>query len=91
MNPKVLTAQRLGDGAVVFWGRGGWTERLSEALPFVESESPESEARESEARNEVVALTTIDVSVEDGRVSARRFREQIRSRGPTVRSDLTRH
>ncbi len=84
----VVTANRLGDGAVVYrTADGGWSVRLEDA---------EDVAREAEAE-ELVAKTAADVAacrvVEPYALAVERTgtglrplsqRERIRARGPTV-------
>ncbi len=90
---KVLTANRLGDGIVVFLGaEGGWDERL-EALVPIRDEATLSQrtarAEDDAAANRVVDPYVIDVAADDrGRLHPLRLREAIRAAGPTVRLDL---
>jgi len=85
--PVVVTANRLGDGAVVYRTlEGGWTTRLDEAA--VVSTAP--------AAGELLTAATADdigavgayvapVRVEpDGRVQPGNLREIIRHAGPTI-------
>lgn len=89
---KVVTANRLFDGEVVWLGAGGrWVEDLGEAH-LLETKEAEATALEegaaSAARQEVVDVYSIDVTVEEGVLIPVRFREQIRAAGPTMRLDL---
>jgi sulfite reductase (NADPH) hemoprotein beta-component len=91
MMPQIATANRLIDGEVVFLGTHGWVERI-ESARVARSEGEikalEALARQSEAVNEVVGSYLLDV-VDGGRGPwPVRFREQLRAKGPTVRSDL---
>ena len=87
MKGQMVTANRLGDGAVVFLGAGNrWVERIDEGRAVAESEA-EALLRIGEAatRTEVVAPYLIDVEVSaDGGVTALRYRERIRAEGPSV-------
>jgi hypothetical protein len=90
---KVLTSQRLMDGAVVFYTEEGtWSERVDDAQVF-EPTDPDTLlalARPDEDANRVVASYLIDVRREGSRVVPTRYRERIRAIGPTVRPDLQR-
>ncbi len=92
MTAQIVTANRLGDGVVVYLADGGaWSERVEEArvarddeegaalLAF--AESPEQEIV-------VVGPYLVEVAAENGAPRPVSNREVIRSRGPTVRQDL---
>jgi Protein of unknown function (DUF2849) len=88
---KVLTANRLGPGEVVYWnGALGWMPELRQAqvLQDAEAESVLKAAAESVARNEVVAPYLFPVRLDSGRIIPTSARELIRARGPSVRPDL---
>lgn len=88
MTQRVLTANRLSDGLVVYLGAGGaWTT----SLPDADLASDEqSEARLTEigehaaADQQIVDPYLIDVTAENGTRRPVRFREAIRADGPTV-------
>ncbi len=89
---KALTANRLGDGAVVFLTRAAqWSERIDEAAVALEKGSEaalEQRGKEAEARNAVTGAYLFEVERKDGHVRALHIRERIRTLGPTVRVDL---
>lgn len=88
---KVLTANRLSDGAVVYLGSGGWSEWIDAAsVAADESAAADLEDRGAQAmaQRQVVDPYLIDVTSEGGRLVAARLRERIRAAGPTVRPDL---
>lgn len=89
---KVLTANRLGDGAVVFLANNGrWMEAIDAAVVAFEPLSAEALARrgkDAEGLNLVTDSYLIDVERQDGRVRPLHIRERIRTLGPTVRGDL---
>src|SRR5690606_20832766 len=62
---KVLTANRLGDGAVVFLNRAGqWIEAIDEAAVALEKDAQaafEQRGKEAEARNHVTGTYLFDV------------------------------
>ena len=92
MTTKIVTANRLGDGLVVYLDQaGGWSEYVEAArVAGTEEESAEILARAEapEHTTRVVGPYLMDVVVEDGRLRAASNREIIRARGPTVRTDL---
>jgi len=89
---KVLTANDLKSGQVVFLAEDGtWTPIAKEARVVLdadgEAQLAEIAAR-SEAENLVTLVEVIPADVFDGAVWPSRNREQIRASGPTVRRDL---
>jgi hypothetical protein len=89
---QVLTANRLGDGEVVFLTRAGdWSLAIDEAALALESGAAKAlEARGIEAVNANVVTGSYLFHAErrEGRVRASHIRERIRTLGPTVRGDL---
>lgn len=88
---QVVIANRLADGLVVFLGSSGWVETIDRALVArsqSEAEALEARGKASEARQEVVDPYCIDVREEGSTLVPDRYREAIRARGPTVRTDL---
>ena len=86
---KVITANRLGDGLVVFLDQdGGWT--LDIATARVVEDGPDFDGALGYARAQhdarvVVEPYAIDVEVKDGVPVPTRLRERIRAdRGPTI-------
>lgn len=81
---KVLTANRLTDGRVIYWGaEGRAAESLSEAL-WLDGEEAEAALATALGRPELFVNPYL-VEVNAGEPSGRdRFREFIRSTGPTV-------
>jgi hypothetical protein len=86
---KVITANSLGDGRVVFLDQeGGWTHFIAEAR--VMQDGPDLESGLAFAKQQydaqvVVETYPIDVTVVDGVPVPVRFREKIRAdRGPTI-------
>lgn len=91
---KVLTANRLSDGAAV-WLRAdhGWATAIEEAALAADAATEETLRRAGTAaflKNEVVDVNLIDVTLVDGAVRPTRLRERIRVGGPTVGSSLGR-
>ena len=92
MTSKVVTANRLGDGAVVYLADGGaWSERVEEArVAQAEEEAAEllAFAESPEQGIVVVGPYLMEVAAENGAPRPVSNREVIRARGPTVRQDL---
>ncbi len=90
---RIITAQRLRDGAVVFLGRNkNWVETPDAAYPMTESDA---EAQLAWAKNASVQLEVVDayavqLAPSEGEIVPIKVREQIRLVGPTVRPDLQR-
>ncbi|NJK88495.1 MAG: DUF2849 domain-containing protein [Myxococcales bacterium] len=90
--PNVITGQRLNDGIVVFWTGDSWVERIDRAQVREGDESLAStvESLKLEHRNSIVDIYAIDVEIGGEAPRPVRFRERLRSVGPTVRPDLNR-
>jgi hypothetical protein len=89
---SVLTANRLGDGIVVFLDfEGAWNENLAEALV---ARSPEEvKALEDRAvwdatRSLVVEPYLVEVREAAGGVVPIRYRERVRAGGPSILDDV---
>lgn len=85
---KVVTANRLVDGAIVYLRRDDtsvvWVEKIENASVFPESEIEQmiTVAEEDVDRNIVVAPYAIEIT---GKHEPRSARETIRARGPSVK------
>ena len=85
--PKVVTANRLGDGEVVYLTASGeWSPRLAEAGAFEGDEEDRalSIAAKAEAELVIVVPYAMDVARDGGGLVPTSQREHIRSQGPTV-------
>ncbi len=86
--PKVICANRLADGIVVYAGRdGAWAERLSQAKIFAdkaEAEAGRLVAQNDAKRNLVVEPVVVDVAEDASGLRAVTLREAIRALGPTI-------
>lgn len=92
MTGKVVTANRLGDGLVVYLDTtGGWSEYV-EAARVAQSEEQSTEilalAEAPAQATRVVGPYLMDVSIENGEPRAVSNREIIRAKGPTVHPDF---
>lgn len=89
---KVVTANRLLDGEVVWLGaEGNWVGNLSGANVLETKEdvtAAMAAAQQSIADREVVEAYEVDVVLEDGCLTPKRLRERIRAGGPTILPDL---
>jgi hypothetical protein len=89
---KVLTANNLRDGLVVFFADGNaWSPRLEDAVVVRSAgAASELEARGGAAAksNLVVGPYLMDVIEDGGRLRAAHIREHLRTLGPSVRLDL---
>jgi hypothetical protein len=85
---KVVTANRLIDGVVIFVGPGRhWVTDIAEAECF--ADGPDLDAAlafgaEEVAARKLVDPYAVDVTIENGRPVPVRLRERIRAEGPTV-------
>jgi hypothetical protein len=85
---KVITANRLTDGIVVFLAEEGWTQAIGEARVLADGPDLDVANAEAKAAHEariVVEPYPIDVEVRGGVAVPTRLRERIRAeRGPTI-------
>ncbi len=85
---KIVTANRLADGEVVWLGAGDrWVDQCRFARIFRDNEDITVSVART-ASQAVVELYAIDVTNERGFPVPVRLRERIRASGPTVRSEL---
>ncbi len=86
--PKVISANRLTDGIVVYVGpEGSWPEALGEARIFeskAEAEAGLLAARADVKRNLVLDPFVVEIARGEGGLQAVSFRDAIRARGPTI-------
>ncbi|MDO8295863.1 MAG: DUF2849 domain-containing protein [Caulobacter sp.] len=82
---KVLTANRLIDGEVVFWQAGAWIERFADARFFADDDAAGPEAVETAKTQPTVIVDPylIDVVEAPGGFAPVSYRERIRALGPT--------
>ena len=89
---SVLTANRLGDGTIVYLDfEGAWNENIAEAA--VANSPDEVRALEDRgaydsAHNLVVEPYLIEVRELEGRIEPIRYRERVRAGGPTILEDV---
>ncbi len=89
---SVLTANRLGDGIVVFLDfEGAWSASLEEAVVARspdEMKALEDRGAYDAARNLVVEPYLVEVREEAGRLAPTRTRERVRVAGPSILDDV---
>ena len=88
---RIITAQRLRDGAVVFLGQDHtWVETPDAARPMTQADADAvlEWARRPAVQLEVVDAYAIELAPSEGAIVPIRVREQIRLVGPSVRPDL---
>ncbi len=89
---KVITANRLLNGDVVWLGEAGaWVEQVTLARTFEGKEAVAeglAAGAEAEKNQEVVGVYEMDISVEEGVIVPVRLRERIRAAGPTTHPEF---
>jgi len=89
---KILTANRLRDGEVVFLTHSGqWSDNIDGDALATEPQAQaalEVRGKDDERVNLVTGVYLFDAERRDGHVFASHIKERIRSLGPTVRTDL---
>lgn len=90
--PLILMANDLLDGDVVFRTAGGWSLHHHDALVARDAAAAdrlEAAGRSAMANNEVVDACLVDVTLTPECIPVpRHYREKIRTRGPSFRTDL---
>ena len=89
---SILTANRLGDGAVIFLDfEGAWSEAIDEALVALspdEMRALEDRGAYDSAHNLVVEPYLVEIRELAGRIEPIRYRERVRAGGPTILEDV---
>lgn len=81
---KLLTANSLTTGEVVFWNAGQWSVRYSEGERFADDAAAEAALAVADGQPKVVvAAYLIDVEDNDGHWVPVSFRERLRALGPS--------
>lgn len=92
MAKQVISANRLGDGLVVYMtDSGGWSERIADAQAVTGKEAGETAVAAAHAAEEariVVDPYLVYIDESGGERRPTQYRELIRAKGPTVRPDL---
>ncbi len=83
-SPKVVTANDLLKGDVIYQTATGWTRALSEAEVLTDEADADLRLIEaSQQTGRVVGVYLADVTLVDGRPEPDHFREDFRARGPS--------
>lgn len=86
---KVVTGNRLSDGAVVYLADDDqWTSYLGEAARFEDTDAQPVLAAAQSRIKEIADAYLIDVDEKATPAGRQALREIIRTSGPTVRADL---
>jgi hypothetical protein len=92
MTAKIVTANRLTDGLVVYLdGAGGWSEWVGDARVATRTEEEAALLEFAERPTQAVLVVgpyLMDVAADGGVPRPVSNREVIRAKGPTVRPDL---
>jgi hypothetical protein len=84
----VLTANRLDDGEVVFFGDGGWVEHIT-AASLYDPDSGAAALAQAEAQPTVVISPyLIDVTPTEDVPVPVSYRERVRALGPTIHPEM---
>ncbi len=90
--PEMITANRLGDGRVVYLdAQGGWAEEFRAGLVLESAGDGKTALARAEAAakaNLVVDPYAIELEMRAGHLAPRTLRERIRAEGPTVAAAL---
>lgn len=82
--PKVVTANHLLKGDVIYQTASGWTRELAEAEVLTDAADADLRLIDASQQTEVVVGAYLaDVEVSDGTPHPAHFREDFRSRGPS--------
>jgi hypothetical protein len=87
---RAVTANRLGDGAVVYLGPQGWTEALAGALLTEDAAPLLAQAEQPPHRVACVGPYAIEVENGEGGPCPVERKERIRAQGPTCHPQFTR-
>ena len=92
MTKQIITANRLGDGQVVYLREDdSWSERLQDAIVAETEELSQTLlvlANRAVGSRLVIGPYLFSVAVDDGVIRPLGRREEIRAAGPSVRRDL---
>ena len=91
MADKIVTANRLNDGLVVYLNGAGWSERIEDARIAGDDAAADGLLAEAEGQGQeirVIEPYLIEVALEGAAPRPVSYREAIRAQGPTVRLDL---
>lgn len=86
---KAVTGNRLSDGAVVFLtDEDQWSENIAAAAHFADDDADDVLTAAQRRTAELADAYLIDIDDDGAPTGRATIRETIRTRGPSVRSDL---
>ncbi|WP_085584025.1 DUF2849 domain-containing protein [Thalassospira mesophila] len=92
MSLQVVTANRLDDGLAVFMtADDGWSTDIRDAVCAKDAQQAEALMARADTQKQQVTVVgpyLIDVAQEDGVLVPTKYREVLRTLGPSVRTDL---
>ena len=92
MEAKVISANRLGDGLVVYLKRdNGWSEYISDAQVYSDEAASDAALRKAHDAEEACIIVNpylICIDENGAQYNPTKYRELIRAMGPTVKLDL---
>ncbi len=86
--PRILNANDLATGDVVYWSGSKWTRHIAEAEMIADNDAADALGKTEMAARRVVDVYPFEVNFENGVPVPARYRERVRSLGPSVRLDL---
>ncbi len=81
---KLLTANRLSDGVVLWYVNDGWVEDAAQAARFDDAEAEALQKQWAARETEVVAPYLIPLTPDGQPVQREHVREFVRANGPTI-------
>ena len=81
---KLLTANRLSDGVVLWYAKDGWVEDGALAARFDDAEAETLQKQWAARETEVVAPYLIPLTADGQPVQREHVREFVRANGPTI-------
>jgi hypothetical protein len=88
--PVVVTANRLGDGAVVYRAAvGGWTTRLGSAAIVTNADAAKALLAQASGDDGAIGPYVAPVEIDGDRIEPGNLRERIRVAGPTFDLPIT--
>ena len=82
--PKVLTANHLLEGDVIYWANGQWVRAHEDAEYFDDEQKAQEALGLAQAQPDIVVGAYLaDAALEDGQPVPTHFREDFRTKGPS--------
>ena len=84
---KIVTANDLRSGAVVWWDGAGWSPHVDAAVDA--ADTADAVIATEQAAQRVVSAYVVDAADDAGAVRPSHIKERVRALGPTCRLDLS--